>query len=472
MIKTTIKSLAILIFLTSSVLAQNKEYQIGMLIDASEDPGKVEEVLLTADPMIKHESILSKYKRKHQLDKDYKFKVLWGGEIELIDGKFARFNETSGTVNENPSYKETASIKNIENFIRKNPHLATQNVEFLKYDPTNEHFNESMVMLAEIRHEIPARLGLVFAVIEMPEMGDLFALTPSVLDRLLNVLFYVQENSPGQHPMLEELISYCKELLPYFLEKNYPAINNFSQIKLERMIEAFKEFQNLEYMDIIETPSAYNPQELLDIKTFSNTIILTDTQTKIPENGPDGEASSLTITKPVKDTENNDSNKLLNTKGPISVTKLRTTYETTSMLQSYTGRQDVDNITKLVEIILEKIKERGNILQEEVEILLDAQVFSYLYLQNADDEAKMMLCVIGALCWDARKSGAINLNRDQLLNIYNIYADANTTTFIARGMERQDNRLLDNTYIRSVMMEAPTQIVKTKMLGTFPIIKN
>ncbi len=432
MIKTTIKSLAILTFLTSSVLAQNKEYQIGMLIDASKDPSKVEEVLLTADPMIKHSSILDKYKKNHQLNNNYKFKVLWGGEIELIDGKFARFNETSGTVNENPSYKETASIKNIEKFIRENPHLATQNVEFLKYDKTNEHFNESMIVLAEIRHEIPAKLGMLFAVIEMPEIEEFFVLTPSILDRLLNVLFYVQENSPGKHPMLEELINYCKELLPYFFERNYLAINNFSQTKLKRMMEAFREFQVLEYMDISEISS---------LKT--NTMI-----------------------------QNTDLAKQLNKKSPISATKLRTTYEAVSMLQDYTGIKDVEDITKLVEIILERIKENGKILQEDVEIIFDTQVFSYLYAQNSDDEAKMMLCVIGALCWDAKEKGIIHLNRDQILNIYNIYADANTNTFIAKGMEQQDNRLLNNTYIRSVMMEAPTQIVKTKTLGTFPIIKN
>lgn len=128
--------------------------------------------LLVGDMFIKHEEIVYQAAKKIGTVN----KVLWAGEIEVIDGKVTRVNETAGMVKEKPElceglYQETATIKNlgIKNLrkfldgvgikIKKRYFSNLSGQDYILYDENNKHLEKELEYFAYYKHKLGSDIG-------------------------------------------------------------------------------------------------------------------------------------------------------------------------------------------------------------------------------------------------------------------------------------------------------------------------
>ncbi len=439
MIKKAAKVLSIMVFAGVLLIGKNAsaedKYYLGLLIqEESKEP-----TLLETDPMLKHEIMYDKYKKTHKIPENENVVVLWGGEIKKTDGKYAVFNETSSFAKE--KHKETASIKNIEKYMHeKNPEDLAEGVKFLSFDESAPHLHESLEKLADLRHEIPNRIGVIFYCVETgpeviaryDEVGKhLLAELPKAIDATLNNLNYIKEYSLTKHPSLEAAIGYLTELK--VLVANNSSLVEFRDRKLKSMEAVFRELQHLDYIEISEVASTVSVQDSATKET---------SETKIP----------LVINR-VLDTQQQE---------------LITEDQIINTLKVYTGRKDLNTVEELLDVLYGQIAPKLFLEQKDVNLFFQEGLYDYMENNIDKGDNRSMLLIIGAKMWSAGKGSFVYLGRDDLIKIYNTYAETESLVLSGVINDPYKAKVLDKPY----GIPVPKEVYYLRNIGRSVFIKN
>lgn len=434
MIKITAKVLSIMVFVSVLLIARDafaeEKYYLGLLVQEENK----EPVLLETDPMLKHDAMYYKYKKTHKMPEDKKLLVLWGGEIKKVDGKYAVFNETSGFVENN--FKDLASINNIEKYMReKMPESLTENAEFLRFDESNLHLHESLEKLAELRHEIPNRIGVIFycvdtgpeVIAKYDEIGkQLLADLPKAINETLNNLNYIKEYSLTDHPSLEAAIGYLIELK--VLVASNSSLVEFKDRKLKSMEAVFRELHNLDYIKIVEVEAG-------------------------PQLAPLSETRAPSIDKKAQEFEQQ---------------KEITEEQIINTLKAYTGRYDLSTVEDLLDVLYQSIAVKLFMEQKDVDLFFEDGLYDYMEKNIDQGDNRSMLLIIGARIWDSDKSSFVSLKRDNLIKIYNTYAETEHLVLNGQIKDPYKTRVVEKPYSVAV----PKEVYYLRNIGRTIIIKN
>ena len=153
-------------FVACNVLATNlfeskeRTFLTGLLVDIN---GKT--FLMAGNALTPHSEVRDyavKAAGASYRDENTKIKILWAGELEVIDGKVTRANETAGIIDKEKDliiFKENPGLarKNLLAFLEKNPLMKKTfflNTVFNKYDVNSKHLEPELKYLSNIRHDV------------------------------------------------------------------------------------------------------------------------------------------------------------------------------------------------------------------------------------------------------------------------------------------------------------------------------
>ena len=214
--------ITILLFCSCSILnagggelfsPTGKQYHTGIVIRLETG----EEILATGNIIMSHRALVNNILNENAVDgKKPGYLVLWAGEIESIDGKVARLNETAGIVTrekqvclEGLSLKG-AGIKSFKDFLLRNPGLAKyfSSTDYIEFDKKEVHLEKGFELISDFRHDVQGLFGALDfeSVKEMYKEGHLDGeFIDSWLKKVSQKAIKLLEISESLKPVVAEL---------------------------------------------------------------------------------------------------------------------------------------------------------------------------------------------------------------------------------------------------------------------------
>ena len=129
---------------------------VGVLV--KQENGTID--LVVGSPLLGHFWLLEDYKKSF----GKVIKILWAGELEEINGKVTRVNESAGVIKTSRYFTLAngldvvgTGINNLKNFLKAHKDIEEKyftNTDYLNYSESNEHLNEYLKEASYLRHDI------------------------------------------------------------------------------------------------------------------------------------------------------------------------------------------------------------------------------------------------------------------------------------------------------------------------------
>ncbi len=178
-----------------------------------------QEVFIAGDVINSHSSLL---KAITQQKGKKAVKILWAGEIEVIDGLVTRINETAGIIKDK-YYAELVSglqvagagisaiklfLRGQGKYIKEKLFGETTGVEYIKYDANNEHLDPRLKDVSKFRHDVSDKIehiSSVMAVIAEEDPAFSVELEKGIKDikETAEFIFTMSKNAKEVSPLLK-----------------------------------------------------------------------------------------------------------------------------------------------------------------------------------------------------------------------------------------------------------------------------
>lgn len=417
------------------------EYYLGVLVGEADKPESQE--LLMNDPVLKHDILVSRYKEEKGLEKAPK--VLWAGEIEKVDGKYTRINETSQSY-----FKQTPEgLKHIKDFMDR---AVPYEIDYIEYSKENEHLSPVLKVLKDLRHNIRGEMGKAYLVLN--DENPLAVLKTIGEDRVLDVLRKCIDD-----------ISEIKRLMP---NKSYDGLNGLYSLAIElygmlavqdiHSIRYYKANKMEYFMDLLNLFSAQ--------PSLKNKSIVIETEAKTDEIKTENPSEETQA--PVRQGQEIN---LIETKEKIySLNLISPNYYSSDQsildfVKEINSKYYVQNVPDLITELFKKITKEG-MDQKDIMIMFRSGLSEYMEANKDINDNLELLILFISYAYNAEKDGYINIHLDYDKRMRSLFAD-NYGTYVSNF--HNNSKLSDNEKLM-IVNTAKMLSIKTAE-PTLPIIK-
>ncbi len=422
------RAIFICVCLISVQVSAQTEYFLWVLVGEENKPETQE--LLTNDPIQRHDRLTALYIRENNLKE--RPNILGAGEMEKIDGKYTRINETSQSY-----FKETPDgLKHIENFMNR---LVDYKIEYIKYDKENEHLAPILKILKDLRHDIRNQIGSVYGIFSL-EIS--FANTETVESSKTNLLACINN------------INKLNELVP---NNRYDKIQELYQLAVDmfgivstrdqRSAEYFIKYRSEYFMDVLNS---------FDIQpSLKNTILVIKTET------PTEEKTQTPVVEQNKKTTSSEIKELISSIDLLDPNYYKSDRETLDFAREISSTYAAENIPELISKIFEKINQNG-MDQKDMMIMFRSGLYEYMEERKDTNDNLELLMLFTASAYKAEKDGyiKISMDYDQKMRAFFTY---NYGTYVYSS--QNNSKLSDNQklMIKNAANMMPIKIAEPKL---------
>ncbi len=414
--------------LISVQVSAQTEYFLWVLVGEENKPET--QKLLTNDPIQRHDRLTALYMRENDLKETPN--ILGAGEMEKIDGKYTRINETSQSY-----FKKTPDgLKHIENFMNG---LVDYKIEYIKYDQENEHLAPILKILKDLRHDIRNQIGSVYGIFSL----NIPFSTPEVVESSKTNLLACINN-----------INKLNELVP---NNRYDKIQELYQLAIDMFgivssrdqysAEYFIKYRSEYFMDVL---NGFDIQPSLKNTTF--VIKLEEMPTEQKTQTP-AEQNKKTTSYEIKD--------LISRIDLLDPNYYRSDRETLDFAREISSTYSAENVPDLISKLFEKINQSG-MDQKDMMIMFRSGLYEYMEERKDINDNLELLILFTASAYKAEKDGCIkiSIDYDQKMRAFFTY---NYGTYVYNS---QDNsKLSDNQklMIKNVANMMPIKIAEPNL---------